>query len=325
MEEVKDGSVQMYQAEPLLAESGFEIQRLENLEKIWFMYAKSDNEKAAPLARWIEKSSGKRDDYLVCASPIEVGFMLEDHLWSKCEGAVLCSATLCALNSFDHFRKQAGLGTNDGTQYTKLNSPFNYQENAVLHIPKMDFEPNISDKFTNELIKKLPKLLKKEQANLVLFSSYWQMESVAEKLREKTKLNIMVQGEHSRQHILEQHKKFCNEDKTSIIFGSQSFSEGLDLPGKYLTNLIITKLPFSVPTSPVDQAQAEYIKLKGGNPFMLLSVPDASKKLIQSCGRLLRNEKDTGMITILDRRLVSKRYGKNLLDSLPPFARNIEY
>lgn len=325
MEEVKDGSVQMYQAEPLLAESGFEIQRLENLEKIWFMYAKSDNEKAAPLARWIEKSSGKRDDYLVCASPIEVGFMLEDHLWSKCEGAVLCSATLCALNSFDHFSKQAGLGANDGTQYAKLNSPFNYQENAVLHIPKMDFEPNVSDKFTDELIKKLPKLLKKEQANLVLFSSYWQMESVAEKLREKTKLEIMVQGEHSRQHILEQHKKLCDEDKTSIIFGSQSFSEGLDLPGKYLTNLIITKLPFSVPTSPVDQAQAEYIKLRGGNPFMLLSVPDASKKLIQSCGRLLRNEKDTGMITILDRRLVSKRYGKNLLDSLPPFARNIEY
>ncbi|TRX56943.1 ATP-dependent DNA helicase DinG [Thalassomonas sp. M1454] len=325
MEEVKDGSVQMYQAEPLLAESGFEIQRLENLEKIWFMYAKADNEKAAPLARWIEKTSGKRDDYLVCASPIEVGFMLEDHLWSKCEGAVLCSATLCALNSFDHFRKQAGLGANDGTQYAKLNSPFNYQENAVLHIPKMDFEPNVSDKFTDELIKKLPKLLKKQQANLVLFSSYWQMETVAEKLRDTSKLEIMVQGEHSRQHILEQHKKLCDQDKTSIIFGSQSFSEGLDLPGKYLTNLIITKLPFSVPTSPVDQAQAEYIKLKGGNPFMLLSVPDASKKLIQSCGRLLRNEKDTGMITILDRRLVSKRYGKNLIDSLPPFARNIEY
>lgn len=326
MEEVKDGSVQMYQAEPLLAESGFEIQRLENLEKIWYMYAKTDSDKAAPLARWIEKTSGKRDDYLVCASPIEVGFFLEDNLWSKCEAAVLCSATLCALNSFDHFRKQAGLGNNDGTQYVKLNSPFNYQENAVLNIPKMATEPTASDKFTDELIKKIPKLLKQEQANLVLFSSYWQMNKVAEELRKKSKkLDIMVQGEDSRQHIIEQHKKLCDQDKTSIIFGSQSFSEGLDLPGKYLTNLIITKLPFSVPTSPVDQAQAEYIKLKGGNPFMLLSVPDASKKLIQACGRLLRNEKDTGMISILDRRLVSKRYGKQLLDSLPPFKRNIEY
>lgn len=325
MEEVKDGEIQMYIAEPLLAQAGFEIQRLENLEKIWYMFSKTDSEKGAPLARWIEKSSGKRDDYIVCASPIDVGFMLEDNLWSKCDSAVLCSATLCALNSFEHFRRQAGLGNNDGTQYKKLDSPFNYQENAVLQIPKMAVEPNQSDLFTEELIKKIPKLLKKDEANLVLFSSYWQMEKVAETLRKNTKLKIMVQGEHSRQHILTEHKKLCDEDKTSIIFGSQSFSEGLDLPGKYLTNLIITKLPFSVPTSPVDQAQAEYIKLKGGNPFMQLAVPDASNKLIQSCGRLLRNEKDTGTITILDRRLISKRYGKELLDSLPPFKRQIEY
>ncbi|WOH38302.1 ATP-dependent DNA helicase DinG [Thalassotalea fonticola] len=325
MEEVKDGEVQMYLAEPLLAESGFEIQRLENLEKIWYMYAKTDSEKGAPLARWIEKTSGKRDDYLISASPIEVGFFLEDNLWSKCEAAVLCSATLCALNSFEHFRKQAGLGNNDGTQYKKLDSPFNYQENAVLSIPKMQYEPNVSDEFTEELIKKIPVILREKQANLVLFSSYWQMEKVADALRKKPKFKVQVQGETSRQEIIKNHKELCEEGKTSIIFGSQSFSEGLDLPGKYLTNLIITKLPFSVPTSPVDQAQAEYIKLKGGNPFMLLSVPDASKKLIQSCGRLLRNEKDTGMITILDRRLVSKRYGKALLDSLPPFNRNVEY
>ncbi|WNC70230.1 ATP-dependent DNA helicase DinG [Thalassotalea nanhaiensis] len=325
MEEVKDGEVQMYLAEPLLAESGFEIQRLENLEKIWYMYAKTDSEKGAPLARWLEKTSSKKDDYLISASPIEVGFFLEDNLWSKCEAAVLCSATICALNSFDHFRKQSGLGNNDGTQYKKLDSPFNYQENAVLSIPKMQYEPNVSDEFTEEIIKKLPTLLREKQANLVLFSSYWQMEKVAEALRKKPKFKVQVQGENSRQEIIKTHKELCDEGKTSIIFGSQSFSEGLDLPGKYLTNLIITKLPFSVPTSPVDQAQAEYVKLKGGNPFMLLSVPDASKKLIQSCGRLLRNEKDTGMITILDRRLVSKRYGKDLLDSLPPFNRNIEY
>ncbi|MDN3651199.1 ATP-dependent DNA helicase DinG [Thalassotalea ponticola] len=326
LEEVKDGNVQMYKAEPLLAEAGFEIQRVENLEKIWSMYAKQDSEKAAPLARWIEKTTGKRDDYLVSASPIDVGFMLQDNLWDKCDAAVLCSATLCALNSFDHFRRQVGLGNDDGTQYKKLNSPFDYQQNAVLTIPKMQHEPNVSEPFTLELISKLPSLLRENQANLVLFSSYWQMEAVANALREKPQYKtIQVQGEQSRQAILNLHKERCDQGKTSIIFGSQSFSEGLDLPGKYLTNLIITKLPFSVPTSPVDQAHAEYIKHKGGNPFMLLSVPDASKKLVQSCGRLLRNEKDTGMITILDRRLVSKRYGKDLLDSLPPYRLNIEY
>ena len=87
---------------------------------------------------------------------------------------------------------------------------------------------------------------------------------------------------------------------------------------------IITKLPFSVPTSPVEQAQAEYISAKGGNPFMTLSVPDTSKKLVQACGRLLRNELDEGVITLMDKRVITKRYGKQILDSLPPFERVIE-
>jgi ATP-dependent DNA helicase DinG len=150
------------------------------------------------------------------------------------------------------------------------------------------------------------------------------MNKVAQALRDNHKLEVMVQGELSRQQIIEQHKKRCDNKKESIIFGTQSFSEGLDLPGNYLNNLIITKLPFSVPTSPVEQAQAEYVTAKGGNPFMTLSVPDTSKKLVQACGRLLRNEMDEGVITLLDKRVVTKRYGKQLLDSLPPFNRIFE-
>ena len=324
IESVKDGDTQMFLAEPLLAEAGFMIQRLENLQSLWAMYAKTDSEKAAPMARWIEKitlkNTSKKSDYLICASPIEVGFTLENMLWSKCEGAVLCSATLLALNSFDHFRMQAGLRNNDGSQYQQVNSPFDYQNNAQLIIANMEHEPS-ANQFTDELIEKIPQFLPEKQSTLVLFSSYWQMEKVAQALREKLQLTIQVQGEHSRQHIIESHKKRCDSGKTSIIFGTQSFSEGLDLPGNYLSNVIITKLPFSVPTSPVEQAQAEYITAKGGNPFMNLSVPETSKKLVQACGRLLRNEKDTGVIVLLDKRVATKRYGKQLLDSLPPFKR----
>ena len=323
MESVKDGDTQMYLAEPLLAEAGFLIQRLENLMALWSMYAKTDSDKGAPMARWLETTQGKRQDYLVSASPIEVGFTLEDKLWSKCEGAVLCSATLLALNSFDHFRFQSGLKNNDGSQYQQVNSPFDYQKNAQLVIAKMKNEPS-APQFTDELIEKLPQYIEQGRASLVLFSSYWQMEKVAEQLRDKNKMNIQIQGEHSRQHIIESHKKRCDKDQQSIVFGTQSFSEGLDLPGKYLTNLIITKLPFSVPTSPVEQAQAEYITIKGGNPFMSLSVPETSKKLVQATGRLLRNEQDEGVITIMDKRLVTKRYGKQLLDSLPPYERVVE-
>ena len=323
IESVKDGDTQMFIAEPLLAEAGFMMQRLESLQALWYMYAKTDSEKGAPMARWLEQISLKRQDYLMSASPIEVGFTLEDMLWSQCEGAVLCSATLCALNSFDHFRFQVGLKNNDGTQYQQVESPFDYQNNAQLIIANMDNEANVPA-FTDEIIDKLPKYLEQGSASLVLFSSYWQMNQVAEALKDKIDIDIMVQGELSRQQIIENHKKRCDNNEHSIIFGTQSFSEGLDLPGDYLNNLIITKLPFSVPTSPVEQAQAEYITAKGGNPFMTLSVPDTSKKLVQSCGRLLRNEKDEGVITLLDKRVVTKRYGKQLLDSLPPFSRVFE-
>ena len=326
VEAVKEQEVKLYLAEPLLAEAGFMLQRMENHYALWQMYAKSDPEKGAPLARWIEQttlSKAHKVDYQLSASPIEVGFMLEDMLWSQCEGAVLCSATIRALNSFDHFRFQTGLAANDGSQYQHVDSPFNYQENAQLIMPKMRHEPS-ANQFTDELIEKLPKLLKTAQGSLVLFSSYWQMEKVAESLRKTHKFSIQVQGENSRQHIIETHKKRIDNDQVSIVFGTQSFSEGLDLPGKYLTNLIITKLPFSVPTSPVEAAQSEYISTKGGNPFMSLAVPETSKKLIQATGRLLRNEKDTGTITLLDSRVVTKRYGKQLLDALPPFKRVYE-
>ena len=323
IESVKDGDTQMYLAEPLLAEAGFMVQRLDNLQALWYMYSKTDSDKGAPMARWLEKLTSKRQDYLLSASPIEVGFTLENMLWSQCEGAVLCSATLRALNSFDHFRFQAGLKNNDDSQYQQVDSPFDYQNNAKLLMANMNNEASAPD-FTDEVITKLPKYLQQGSASLVLFSSYWQMNKVVEALREEGNSDILVQGELSRQQIIEQHKKRCDNKKVSIIFGTQSFSEGLDLPGDYLNNLIITKLPFSVPTSPVEQAQAEYVTAKGGNPFMTLSVPDTSKKLVQSCGRLLRNEKDEGIITLLDKRVVTKRYGKQLLDSLPPFSRVFE-
>ncbi|WP_163934171.1 ATP-dependent DNA helicase DinG [Paraferrimonas sp. SM1919] len=321
-EAVKDDELANHLAEPLLAENGYILQRVENLNKLWKMYNREDHPHAAPYARWLDKSTNTKNmEYLASASPIEVGFLLEDMLWSKAAGVVLCSATLRALGKFDHFCHQVGIKQNDGSQYLALASPFDFQNNAALVIPKMQFEPsNVAD-FTKELIKLLPNLIKDEQATLVLFSSYRQMEEVASGIRGKLEMPLLIQGEIPRQHLLAQHKKRCDNNQPSVIFGTSSLSEGLDLPGDYLTNLIITKLPFAVPTSPVEEAHSEYIKFKGGNPFMQLTVPDASRKLIQSCGRLLRNEDDYGKITILDKRLLTRRYGSALLNALPPYRR----
>jgi len=324
MEAYKDGAISSWKIEAVLSDLGHNLSRMEGQHKAWSMLKRKDSKNGAPTVRWIEHTDTVKDEFILNAAPIEVGYFLEDKLWSQAQGVMLCSATLTALNSFDHFRRSAGLKNNDGTQYIKLNSPFDFQQNGELIIPAMKTEPS-SDKFTDELIAQLKLRLKTDDASLVLFTSYWQMNQVAKTLREKHHLSLLVQGEASRNALLTLHKDKCDNSLPSILFGTSSFSEGLDLPGNYLKNLIITKIPFAVPNSPIEQAHSEYIKSKNGNPFLVLTVPDASRKLIQSCGRLLRNEQDSGTITILDRRLVTKRYGKSLINSLPPYKLTIEH
>ncbi len=319
--DVADGDVKAHVADPILNESGVYIQRLENLNKLWNNLSKPESK--TPHARWLQQQNYKNHhDHLLADSPIEVGFYLKDKLWQECAGAVLCSATLSALGTFDHFSFESGLANEPGVKFLKVPSPFDYPNQAELLIPHIKYEP--TDKaFTSELIAVLPEYIIKEQANLVLFASYWQMREVAQGLRNEG-FSLLMQGEASRESLLKLHSDKIKGGRGSILFGTQSLSEGLDLPGKLLENLIITKIPFAVPTSPIEEAQTEHIQNKGGNPFLSITVPEASKKLVQSCGRLLRKEKDAGRIVILDRRLVSKRYGKAMLDALPPFKRNIE-
>ncbi|CAH0526421.1 ATP-dependent DNA helicase DinG [Vibrio hippocampi] len=322
-ERLKDGEIAARLAEPALAELGFYIQRFDNLAAVWRLMAVVQKDKGAPLARWIEKSPEREDDHVVSVAPLEVGWQLDQQLWSRCVGAILVSATMRALNSFSFFCHQAGISQKeqDGVQFLALASPFDYQTQGELIVPKMNNEPQ-APQFTDELCEKMLDFIAEGKSNLVLFASYWQMNKVADNLKGKFALkgwHLQVQGETSRSEILNKHKTLTQCGKTSILFGTGSFSEGLDLPGALLENLIITKIPFAVPTSPIEQAHAEYVESKGGNAFMQITVPEASKKLIQSAGRLLRKEQDSGKLYILDRRIVTKRYGKSLLDSLPPF------
>jgi ATP-dependent DNA helicase DinG len=108
-----------------------------------------------------------------------------------------------------------------------------------------------------------------------------------------------------------------------VIFGLASFAEGVDLPGQYCSHVVIAKIPFAVPDSPLESALAEWVEAQGRNAFMEISVPDAALRLLQASGRLLRTEQDTGKVTLLDRRVVTRRYGKAILDSLPPFKREV--
>jgi len=320
-----DGAISSAELEALLPPLGVLHQRLEGFSQLWNLMAQPDDEGRAPLSRWVERMTQSREsDYLIAASPIDVAHIYQELLWSRCAGALLTSATLTAGGSFARFQQQVGLHPEDGSQYLRLASPFDYPNRARLVIPKMAAEPTQANAHTEELIEKLPQILADDNAALVLFSSRWQMQRVADGLPMTWRDALLIQGSGAKQQLLEQHFKACEKGQRSILFGLASFAEGLDLAGDLCTHVVIAKLPFSVPNSPVEEAAAEWVERCGGNAFMQISVPDAAIRLMQACGRLLRSEDDSGTITILDRRLVTKRYGSLLLEGLPPFERVVE-
>jgi ATP-dependent DNA helicase DinG len=133
-----------------------------------------------------------------------------------------------------------------------------------------------------------------------------------------------MQGEYQKNVILNLHLQRISSGQGSVIFGLDSFSEGIDLKGEALSHVIISKLRFSIPNSPIEKTQSEYLQSIGKNSFSEISLPDATLKLIQACGRLIRSENDFGKITIFDKRLISEFYGKKILDSLPGYNIVIE-
>jgi ATP-dependent DNA helicase DinG len=206
--------------------------------------------------------------------------------------------------------------------YRCIPSPFDFYNKASLRIPTEGFDPSDNNGHTQAIVELLPELIEEGKGALVLFSSRRQMQLVQQGLDETMQFKILSQDEHSKQELIRLHKERVDKGQTSIIFGLASMTEGIDLPGDYCTHVIIAKIPFAVPNDPVEATLGEWIKGQGKNPFQEISVPEASMKLIQASGRLLRTESDTGTITILDERLLKKFYGKGILDSLPPYRRD---
>ncbi|MFT7560437.1 MAG: ATP-dependent DNA helicase DinG [Flavobacteriales bacterium] len=292
--------------------------RVEASMGLWSSYIKTSYVESAPMARWMTLLSEQDQiDIELVSSPVLASGLLQQQLWERCFASVLTSATLTALRSFDRFVQHAGVG--ESAVCLAVPSPFDYANKATLTIPKLAVEANRVSEHTESLVSLLPDLLNLDEGTLILFSSYAQLNSVFSMMPVEIESISLVQGNRSKQKLLSDHKSAIDSGKGSILWGVASFSEGVDLPGDYCKHVIIAKLPFSVPDEPLESALAEWIEARGGNAFMEISVPDASLKLIQSCGRLLRKESDEGRITILDRRLLTKSYGRSLLNSLPPF------
>lgn len=290
---------------------------------LWQDYSQAAVEEDPPRARWIAvvEGVGGNIDFEVSTSPILAAKTLTNYLWNRCYAAVVTSATLTALGGFDRFAMRAG--TPESTRYAVVPSPFNYFEAGELIVPAMDCDPSDAESHTSALIDLLPELLHPDEGSLVLFASRKQMEQVYEGIDAVWQQRILQQNTFPKHELLRLHKKALDDGAGSVIFGLASFAEGVDLPGNYCSHVVIAKIPFAVPDQPVESALAEWIETRGGNPFMDITVPDAALKLVQASGRLLRTETDRGRITLLDRRIVSRRYGQAMLDSLPPFRRSV--
>lgn len=253
----------------------------------------------------------------LCCSPFFSRQALQRHLFARAWAVVMTSATLSVAGQFNRFMDHTGLW--DPEVYCRVSGAFDYAEQGELWVPKDAVSGADVQAHTYDLIRRLPDLCTEFQATLVLFSSRQQMEQVYAGLASTWQDCIQCQGEASREVILERHAKRLEQQQTSVIFGLDSYAEGVDLPGTTLTQVIIAKLPFRMPDDPVYAAAAESIERSGGQPFMQITLPDAIMKLTQAVGRLIRTRDDHGRVVILDGRIHTARYGQLIVSALPPF------
>jgi ATP-dependent DNA helicase DinG len=256
-------------------------------------------------------------------SPLEGADVLNRLLWTnkRAGSVVMVSATLQDLGGFDRFTRRAGLPAS--TQYQVLPYSFPY-ELSQLVVAGMSATPKFAERkmFLPELARKLPLALDPKEATLVLFPSWVMLKEFAPKLKSHFGASkVRVQGEQVPKMLVRDHCAAVNRGEGSILLGVATLSEGLDLPGKYCTHVVVVALPFAVPSDPVEQELAE---LLGNKYFGERSLPDAMVRLTQMVGRLLRRETDRGRVTVFDRRLASTSYGRQMLENLPPFEKIVE-
>lgn len=279
----------------------------------------------ANKVRWIESQGLKTMvNVSLINADLNIAQKLADNLFRAFDTVVLCSATLTTNNNFSFVRSRLGLTE----EYLKnrtitehiYDSPFNYSQQALLAIPT-DLPGPSDPEFITVAAKRILQALQASRGNaFVLFTSYTMLSAcfgMLENVLKEQRYHLLKQGDDDRQTLL---NKFKSTDR-SVLFGTDSFWEGVDVAGEALRCVIIVKLPFKVPTEPLIQARSEEITARGGDPFMEYSLPQAIVKFKQGFGRLIRNKNDRGCIVCLDNRVITKRYGKQFLDSLPKCQR----
>jgi len=245
------------------------------------------------------------------ASPVQVAPILQELLFSRPKPYIFTSATLAVGHSLEFFKKRLGLQVE--TAGTILDTPFSYREQTVIYLPKhlpLPNFPNFIPALTEEIV---AILTESEGRAFILFTSHHNLREVHSRLSHLKRFNVMVQGEKPKASLLSEFR----EDTSSVLLGTASFWQGVDMPGETLSCVIIDKLPFAPPDDPMVAARLEKIAEAGGNPFWEYQVPSAVLILRQGLGRLIRRATDRGVLAVLDSRLFKRSYGKLFLESLP--------
>jgi predicted DnaQ family exonuclease/DinG family helicase len=273
---------------------------------------------------WLEMPlREQRIDVTFNAVPLNIAELLKINLYSRLNTAIFTSATLAVDNQFSYFQNRIGLNLlNDKPVNTiKLHSPFDLENQVLLGIPDYLDDPR-NEKFLEQLQNIIKEIHDHHPTGmLTLFTSYSMLNTLYNQLKthfEAKHVLLLAQGKSgSRTNIINQFREY----KESVLFGTDSFWEGVDVPGDALEILLITKLPFDVPTEPLIAARMEEIKKSGGNPFFEYSVPEAIIKFRQGFGRLIRHKNDFGAVIVCDNRLSRMQYGQQFLNSLPVGAK----
>ncbi|KLP35121.1 ATP-dependent DNA helicase DinG [Enterobacter ludwigii] len=318
----KTGSHDVVRLHRILLQMNRALGMFEAQSKLWRL-ASMAQASGAPVTKWATRDvkDGQAHLFFHCVG-IRVADQLEKLIWRSVPHVVVTSATLRSLNSFSRLQEMSGLKEKAGDRFVALDSPFNHCEQGKLVIPRMKYEPLIDNEEQHiaEMAAYFREQLESEKypGMLVLFASGRAMQRFLEHVTD-LRLLLLVQGDQPRYRLVELHRKRIDNGERSVLIGLQSFAEGLDLKGDYLTQVHIHKIAFPPIDSPVVITEGEWLKSLNRYPFEVQSLPAASFNLIQQVGRLIRSHSCWGEVVIYDKRLLTKNYGQRLLNALPVF------
>jgi len=288
--------------------------RLESASSNLLFFCENDNK----FCRWIEVHKGSKGmSVKLCFAPLEVAASLRSAVFEKFRTVIITSATLAVSDKFSYLKKRTGIDLLPKDRVTELllASPFDFARQAFVGIPS-DLPEPASPAFASAIEDFLMNAVKITQGRaFILFTSYELLSRIYDRLKiplDSIGLTPLRQGEASRHILISRFKK----EKNAVLFATDSFWEGVDVQGKALELVVITRLPFRVPTEPLLEARAEHISEEGGDPFREYTVPQAVIKFKQGFGRLIRSRDDRGAALVLDVRVLTKNYGNSFLKAL---------